>query len=70
MVVPVVETAVDPREAVAAKRMRIQKVKGAENPADLGTRHLKADDIDKHLHFLKFMFRPGRSNAVPGIAYG
>ena len=39
------------QDVVAKKRMHIQKVKGTENPADLGTKHLKAEDIDRHLRF-------------------
>lgn len=51
------------QDVVADKRMRIQKVKGTENPADLGTKHFKADDIDKHLRFLKIFSEP--AEAVP-----
>ena len=36
---------------MAKKRMRILKVKGTNNPADLGTKHLKVEDIDRHLAF-------------------
>lgn len=49
------------------KRLSVKKVKGVENPADLGTKHLKYEDIAKHLDFLGFQFRDGRTTAVPSI---
>ena len=45
----------------------MRKVKGVDNPADLGTKHLKFDDIERHLSTIGFSFRDGRSNAVTGI---
>ena len=55
------------QDLVADKKLAVAKVKGTENPADLGTKHLKAEDIDKHLSRLLFFNEDGRSNAVPGI---
>ena len=49
------------------KRLSVRKVKGVENPADLGTKHLKFDDIEKYLYTIGFTFRSGRSLAVLGI---
>ena len=37
------------QDLVADKKLAVAKAKGTENLADLGTRHLKAEDIDKHL---------------------
>ena len=56
------------QDVVTAKKIAVGKVKGTENPADLGTKHLKSEDIEKHLSFLKFFFRGGRSKAVPSIS--
>ena len=53
--------------AVAAKRLQIRKVAGAENPADLFTKRLSTADMWKHLTFLDVTAEEGRSSAVPGI---
>ena len=55
------------QDIVNQKRLSVRKVKGAENPADLGTKHLKSEDIVRHLGFLGFTFESGRSKAVPAI---
>ena len=55
------------QDILAQGRLAVRKIKGAENPADLGTKHLKFDDIEKHLGMMGFSFRSGRSNAVPSI---
>ena len=55
------------QDVVSMKRLSVRKVQGTNNPADLGTKHLKAEDIARHLKFLGFEFRGGRSTAVPSI---
>ena len=55
------------QDAVAKKKLFIAKVKGVDNPADLGTKFLKSDDIDKHLTFLNYSAEEGRSRIVPSI---
>ena len=55
------------QDVLTQKRLTVRKVKGTDNPADLGTKHLKFDDIEKHLSTVGFSFRRGRSDAVPGI---
>ena len=55
------------KDVLTQKRLSIRKVKGTENPADLGTKHLKLEDTEKHLTFLDFDFQSGRSTAVPAI---
>ena len=55
------------QDIVSMKRLSVRKVKGVEIPADLGTRHLKYEDIAKHLEFPSFQFRDGRTIAVPSI---
>ena len=55
------------QDLVTARRISVKKVKGTDNPADLGTKHLKAEDVQKHLHFLRFIIQEGRSTAVPRI---
>ena len=56
------------QDIVNQKRLSVRKVKGTENPADLGTKHLKSEDIVRHLGFLGFTFESGRSKAVPAIS--
>ena len=53
--------------AVKAKRLQVRKVAGAENPADLFTKHLAAADMWKHLETLSMSSEGGRSDAVPMI---
>ena len=55
------------QDILTLQRLSVRKVKGVENPADLGTKHLKFDDIEKHLHFIGFTFQSGRSAGVPSI---
>ena len=56
------------QDVLSRKRLSIRKVKGTENLADLGTKYLKFEDIERHLRFLGFSFRSGRSSAIPGIS--
>ena len=49
------------------KRLSVQRVKGTDNPADLGTKRLEFDDIEQHMTFLGFSFQDGRSSVVPAI---
>ena len=53
--------------AVKAKRLHVRKVLGAENPADLFTKHLIAADMWKHLETLQMSIEEGRSGAVLAI---
>ena len=53
--------------AVKAKRLQVRKVLGAENPADLFTKHLAMADMWKHLGTLMISEEAGGSRAVPAI---
>ena len=55
------------QDAVSKKRIRIRKVRGTDNPADLGTKHLKIEDITEHFELLGFHFHQGRTLAVPSV---
>ena len=55
------------QDVLAQRRLSIRRVKGTSNLADLGTKHLKFEDIEKHLSFLSFSFQDGRSTAVLAI---
>ena len=50
------------------QEIRVSKVKGTENPADMGTKHLSLQDIDKCVKLINCYVDEGRSPAVPSIA--
>ena len=54
--------------AVRLKRLQVRKVLGAENPADLLTKHVAAPDMWKNLEKLGMAPEEGRSGAVPQIS--
>ena len=43
-------------------KVKVSKIPGNTNPADLGSKHLDAASIQKHLARCKFAFRAGRSD--------
>ena len=54
---------------MAHKEIRVFKVLGTENEADIGTKALNGDAIDKIMRKLHFVFAAGRSQlAVKLIA--
>ena len=53
--------------AVKAKKLQVRKVLGAENPADLMTKHLSAADMWKNIEKLHIRPEEGRTDAVPRI---
>ena len=55
------------QQLVADKHLTVQKIKGETNPADLGTKHLKLEDMVKHLKFLSCFQKEGRTTVVPSI---
>ena len=55
------------QDLVAKKKIGVAKVKGTDNPADLGTKYLRSEDVDKHLRFLRYYKEDGRSIVVPSI---
>ena len=56
------------QDLVADKRILVSKVKGTENPADMRTKHLGSQDIDKCIELISCYVEGGRSQAVPTIA--
>ena len=55
------------QQKVYLKALVVKKINGKENPADLGTKYLSAEDIEKHLVRLGFAFESGRSSVVPDV---
>ena len=47
---------------IAAKTVIQDRVPSPENPADLGTKHLTAEEMRKHMAFLNFRFADGESD--------
>ena len=56
------------QEKVRDKSLVVQKVAGPENPADLMTKYLPANDIDRHLEYLSIERRLNRAAAAPRLA--
>ena len=50
------------QERVSAKELRLTKVLGTANPADMLTKHLAKPDLDKHLEFSGLMIAAGRAD--------
>ena len=42
-------------DVLSQRRLAIRKIKGIENPADLGTKHLKLDDIEKAFIIIRIL---------------
>jgi hypothetical protein len=49
------------------KDMRLYKVLGTENPADLLTKHLPRDSVDKHIATFQMMRQGGRAESAPQL---
>ena len=55
------------QDALQTRRVSVEKVLGAENPADLMTKHLDGQDIQKHFKKLGIQVRQGRAGAAPSL---
>ncbi len=53
------------QDAVAEKRLSVHKCRGEDNPADLGTKHLSGEVIQRHLITLGYHLEDGRFSVVP-----
>ena len=56
------------QEKVRTGGLNLLKIAGPSNPADLFTKHLARQDLDKHLDFIGVQHREGRSAVAPRIA--
>ena len=56
------------QEVRASGRVNYKKVLGTKNPADLLTKHLAGEVIDKHVEAIGQEFRGGRAEAAPTIS--
>ena len=55
------------QDAVREKRVLLDKVPGAENPADMYTKHLDAQTLLKHMKKTGMEARGGRSQLAPNL---
>ena len=58
------------QEAVARRELTIVKVSGAENPADMGTKHLAQREMHECLKRARCRRTGGRSRPAFGVAEG
>ena len=52
------------QEQAARERVPLHTIDGAQNPADLMTKHLCSNKIEDHIRRLRFEFREGRAEAA------
>ena len=52
------------QEKEAQRRLKIEKVKGEKNPADLGTKHLGEEVLTRHMHAMNLDFAEGRASTA------
>ena len=55
------------QDAVRTKRIHVEKVPGAENVSDIGTKHLDGPLLDKLLKIMSVEFRKGRAQSAPQL---
>ena len=58
------------QNALANRDFQLRKVLGADNPADLVTKHLSLGDICKHLEAMNIEFKGGRPETAAQIKSG
>ena len=56
------------QDKVAEGEIKIRKVDGKANLADLLTKHVSAEDIRVHLHHTMQGYAPGRHSIMPSMA--
>ena len=49
------------------RKLRLNKVKGTENPADMNTKGLNGDDISRYIRMLNMQHQEGRSELAPEV---
>ena len=49
------------------RKLKLNKVKGTENPADMNTKGLNGDDISRYVKMLNMKHQEGRSNLAPEV---
>ena len=55
------------QERLRRKTFELHKVKGTENPADLFTKHLASDCMERCLRFMGAEYRDGRPEIAPMV---
>ena len=49
------------------RKLKLNKVKGTENPADMNTKGLSGDEIAKYIRMLNMKHQEGRSELAPEV---
>ena len=49
------------------RKLRLNKVKGTENPVDMNTKGLSGDDISRYIRMLNMQHQEGRSDLAPEV---
>ena len=49
------------------RKLKLNKVKGTENPADMNTKGLSGDEINKYIWMLNMKHQEGRSELAPEV---
>ena len=57
------------QEASSVKAVKFGKVPGAENPADIGTKHLSKELLNKHVIKMGLEFKGGRAEGAQELNY-
>ena len=55
------------QERIATKDLKLSKVWGHDNPADLLTKHLDATHLQRYMHLIGMECRSGRSKETPSM---
>ena len=55
------------QERIRSKDIKLYKVLGTENPADLLTKHLPRDAVDKHIATFQTFRQGGRAESAPQL---
>ena len=56
------------QDKVRAKYLNLKKVLGADNPADMMTKHINREDMAKHMKNIGLYFEVGRAKSAPELA--
>ena len=56
------------QDKVRAKDFDLQKVLGADNPADMMTKHINREDMCKHMSKMNLRWEEGRAESAPELA--
>ena len=56
------------QDAVRTKVLKVNKVKGEDNPADILTKYIEQGQIHQHCHGMRLVPEVGRPDSAPATA--